>query len=202
MKKLILMVVAVAAMATTSAFAQLQFGAKVGANLSNFAVSEGDGPDMKIGFNLGATVDFGFTDELFLFSGLELTQKGAKESFDYGEKVTVKYRPLYLQIPIHIAYKFDLGSVKIVPEAGPFLAIGIAGKIVSDAKDSDSVNFFDKEEGFTDKRFDLGIGAGVGVEFGQFGVKLGYDYGLMNIIDDDDVSIKNTNLYLSVGYKF
>ncbi|MDR0872687.1 MAG: PorT family protein [Prevotellaceae bacterium] len=203
MKKVLLTVVAVATMATTSAFAQegLQFGVKVGANVSNFATDDDGDLKAKLGFNVGATVDYGFTENLFLVSGLEITQKGARvEEKLLGETYKLRYRPLYLQIPIHFAYKYDLGSVKLTGEVGPYLAFGIAGKVAPN--EGDKEDFFGKD-GITEKRFDAGLGLAIGAEFGHFGAKIGYDYGLVNLYDGEgDGKIHNSNAYLSVGYRF
>jgi hypothetical protein len=228
MKKIFLTFVAVAAIAT-SAFAQagaLQFGVKAGVNLSSVS---GDVEDVKskIGFNVGVTVDYGFTDNLFLLSGLELTQKGYKVEEEYSEdypgasvnvKSTVTSSPLYLQIPIHIAYKLDLGSVKLVPEVGPYVAFGIAGKtkvktelssdnqavldLIGDTSSEEDGDFFGSEDEGGAKSFDFGIGLGIGAEFGKLGAKIGYDLGLTSLSYNKDFSVKNGNFYLSVGYKF
>jgi len=207
MKKLLLLV-AVLTFTVGSALAQgFQFGAKVGGNFSN-VVGGGDYTKYnkgKIGFNVGATVDYGFNEKMFLFSGLELTTKGFKidESF---AKLTAN--AMYLQLPIHFAYKIAVGSgpVKLVPEAGLYVAYGIGGKVKTElfGEEEKDDYFGDPKKGYC-KAFDLGVGAAFGAEFGKIGVKVGYDYGLLNMVDDEDDSKyknMNSNVYLSVGYKF
>ena len=51
------------------------------------------------------------------------------------------------------------------------------------------------------KRFDFGLGLKAGVEFFQkYQVSIGYDWGLLDNIEDS--GNKNRNLMLSVGYFF
>jgi len=69
-------------------------------------VSAGESGDMKIGPVAGVTVDYGSTENLFLLSGLDFS---VKEFKDYDEYCKVALNPLYLQVPIHAAYKFSVG---------------------------------------------------------------------------------------------
>jgi len=170
------------------------FGVRGGANLSSF---NGDISKTKYIFKyqVGATVDIGFTDNIYLITGLDLQTKGTKSKPKLGPDV--KYNPMYLSIPIHAGYKFDVGSnSRIVVEAGPYVAYGISGKIKGDGK---KVNFFGDDRF---KRFDFGLGAGVGYEYSHFVVKGGYDFGLINISDMKGVKARNHNAYLTVGYRF
>lgn len=197
MKSLLVAVVAI--LAVTSLNAQenkLTFGVKAGMNLSNFT---GDADmDAKIGFNAGVTMDYAITNEMYVLTGLELNSKGAKQSLE-GDKVTMNL--LYLQLPVHFGYKLQVAeATKLVFHAGPYVGFGVAGKS-SATVDGEKV----KEDSFGDegfKRFDFGLGLGVGAEFGKIGVGLGYDFGLLNIIDANGASVKNGNFYVSVGYKF
>lgn len=109
---------------------------------------------------------------------------------------------MYLQMPVHFAYKLDVApATRVVFHAGPYVAYGVGGKMSSTiGKITSSVNTFDKNLGF--KPFDAGLGLGVGAEFGQFLVDLGWDMGLVNISRDKNGSVKTQNAYLSVGYKF
>ncbi|MCD7901539.1 MAG: PorT family protein [Bacteroides sp.] len=176
----------------------LSFGLKAGMNLSNMS-GDFDDMDAKIGYNVGITVDYGFTENWYLLSGLELTAKGAK--FDEGG-YELKFNPLFLQLPLHAAYKFPVGdNLKIVVNAGPYLAYGIGGKIKeNDGGDKEDWDFFGSEDDGGCKRFDFGLGVGGGVEFGKFKVGIGYDFGLTDL--GRDVEIKTRNGYLTVGYKF
>ena len=186
--------VAVATIFASSAYAQsaagdLKFGVNAGLNLSNFDV-DGDGPDSKIGFQVGATVDYFLTDDIFLQSGLSFTTKGAKEG-------DVSANPMYLQLPVRAGYLFPVSDeLSVNVNFGPYVAYGIGGKFDNgDVK----VDYFDDNT----KKFDMGLGAGVGAEYNSIVVNLGYEYGLVNIYDGEgDGKTKNLNAFLTVGYKF
>ena len=174
----------------------LQFGVKAGVNLSNFT-GDYESKDAKVGFNAGLTVDYALSPEIYLLSGLEFTTKGAK--FKDEDNASVTANSYYLQLPIHLGYKFKVADdTKLVLHAGPYLAYGVGGKIKTKLGSlSTETDFF--EDGV--KRFDAGLGLGAGVEFGKFSVGLGYDFGLTKLADGDG-SPKNMNASLSVGYKF
>ncbi|SBW03388.1 conserved exported hypothetical protein [uncultured Dysgonomonas sp.] len=191
----------------------LTFGVKGGMNISNFS---GDFQDTKakIGFNAGVTLDFALTNDLYLLTGLEFTSKGTKVNEDTNLKMNLSY----LQLPVHAGYKLTVANdTRIVFHAGPYIAYAADGKWkVKGIEDSVGV-FGDEAEaaGLKMKRFDFGLGFGVGAEFGQFNAGLNCDFGLVNIadfgmldfpgfgeIDASNVSVKNMNVGISLGYKF
>jgi len=200
--------VAVALLVNISANAQipLEFGVKAGVNMSNFG---GDSKDIeaKAGFNIGVTVDYAISSELYVLSGLELTTKGAKSktTTPFGKKQETTMNPMYLQLPVHLGYKLEIApETKLVFHAGPYIAYGIGGKNKTSIKDDD-VTHSTESKFFGDKgcdKLDLGVGLGVNVEFGKIGVGLGYDFGLNNISGNSSAKMKNQNTYLTVGYKF
>lgn len=175
----------------------LTFGVKAGMNLSNVG-GDADGTDAKIGFNAGVTMDYGFTPDIYLLTGLELTTKGYKADDDFSSNL------MYLQLPVHVGYKLAVtDATKIVFHAGPYIAYGIGGKTKFN-EDGEKYKY-DSFDAF--KKFDFGLGLGVGAEFGKLGVGLGYDFGLLNIMDSEiaeleDITVRNMNAYLTVGYKF
>lgn len=182
----------------------ITFGVKAGVNLSNFS---GDVEDTssKIGFNIGITTDYSLTTDLYILTGLELTMKGSKaDGIIEGIKVTEKTNPMFLQLPVHLGYKFVVAEdTKIVLHTGPYIAYGIGGKIKYEAKEggvtsNTEVDFFGDD---LFKRFDFGLGLGAGAEFGKIGVGLGWDFGLANLARED-AKIRTMNGYLIIGYKF
>jgi len=192
----------------------LTFGVKAGMNLSNFSGDGAKGSDAKVGFNVGLTLDYAFSQDLYLMTGLEFSMKGAKDEGPVSEgdvsfngKETSN--PMYLQIPIHIGYKFPVtDNTNLVLHVGPYVAYGIAGKYKLDGIGTvgdvsghikPEIDFFSDDRA---KRFDFGLGLGIGVEFGKFGVGLGYDLGLLNISQYKEAKVRNMNAYLTVGYKF
>lgn len=196
-KTTILAVILLVSVTASSQEKPLTFGVKGGLNLSNFG-GDVEEADAKVGFNIGGTLDYMISQGFYLQSGLELTTKGAKSKED---GVSFSINAMYLQLPVHAAYKVDVAeTTKISFFAGPYFAYGIGGKTsVKESGVSVSVDTFQKD---LLKSFDLGIGGGVAAEFNnKIVLSLGYDFGLANISDTDG-SVKNRNAYLTLGYRF
>lgn len=200
MKKFLL--TAVLGMFALAGFSQVKWDAKVGMSMTNLT-GDMDG-DMKIGYNVGVGMDYAFSEDWSLQSGLNFTGKGAK---DEGVKVKMNY----VELPILAAYKFALGeNMKFVVNAGPYLAVGLGGKMTVDGEDGGSVKLFSKEDGAEEalmKRFDLGIQYGIGLEVGEhYLVNLTGQNGFINPLNDkvwgEELSTKNMAFFISVGYRF
>jgi len=198
-KRISTLVLAMAALVvcTGSLKAQDKFvtlGVKAGANLSSFS-GDINKTSYVFKYQFGVTADFAFTENFYVITGLDLQTKGTKSK--PKNSANIKFNPMYLQMPIHAAYKFDIApGTRLVAEAGPYLAYGISGKMKGGGE---------KENIFGDnrfKRFDFGLGAGVGVELNKFVIKGGYDFGLIDICKIDGVKARNHNAYLTVGYHF
>ena len=196
--KLTFLFVAMFAVATV-AQAQVALGVKAGVNASNFYGSELNNNNAKIGFNAGISADYDFTYNMGIQTGLFATTKGYKNGdLNYSDNL------VYLQIPVHFAYKVDVTpGTRVFLHAGPYAAYGIAGKR-SDSYRSleDSSNKVFGSGVLQYKAFDAGLGIGAGVELGQLFFDLGWDMGLVDISQVSNRSRKNQNAYLSVGYKF
>jgi len=177
----------------------VSLGVKGGMNLSNFS-GDLDHTSTKVGFNAGLVIDIDLPlTNLGLTTGVEFTTKGAKIDKKHlmNTDKDVTFNAMYLQLPIHANYKISVApATKVVFHAGPYFAYGIGGKTKIDG---DKYDTFDDDNM---KRFDFGLGLGAGVQVWKFGVDLGWDFGLTNISDDSDISVKNRNAYLSVSYRF
>ena len=207
MKKIRLFLVLAMLAVVTAVSAQVSLGVKGGVNMSNFYADELDDKNVKIGFNVGLLADIDFSYNSAIQTGLFFTTKGAKYSPSIGSvNADVTINPMYLQLPVHYAYKVDVTpGTRVVFHAGPYAAYGVGGKTklsgsLGDYSGETEFDVFGDEGSL--KRFDAGLGLGVGAEFGPILVDLGWDMGLVNISDSNDGEIKNQNAYLSVGYKF
>ena len=183
------------ALVSIVSYSQISWNAKVGMNMSNFT---GDmDTDMKIGFNVGVGMEYQFSDMWSIQPSLMISQKGGKYDED-GE--TVKFNPMYLEIPVLAAARFAVtDNQNVVVKAGPYFAFGVAGKVkVGDEKG----DFFgDGDDQYGGKRFDCGIGVGVAYEINKFFIDLTGEFGLTKIYEGDGAP-KNINFSIGVGYKF
>jgi opacity protein-like surface antigen len=155
-----------------------------------------------LGFQLGVGMDYGFSENWSLQSGLMISSKGYKVK-DYA-----KVRPIYLDIPILAAYKFNISdNTKFVINAGPYLAFGLGGKCKFD--EGGDYKLFKGEDGEDAKysRFDLGIQYGIGLEIGDhYLVNLTGQNGFISPFDYPDGydgdKPKNMTFSIGVGYRF
>lgn len=199
MKKLFSLLV-IAIIGINSVNAQALSG-EVVAGLNIADVSE---LDSRIGFHVGVMGTYGFSNEFngtYAKAGALLTLKGGQ--LDYGSLLKANLDAYYLEIPIHIGYKHSFNEkFAIFGEFGPYVGIGLFGKSKIESEgESISVDTFSDEGGV--KRFDMGLGFRLGTEINKLiPISVGYDFGLANINNEDGGTVKNSNLTISVGYKF
>lgn len=186
-----------------------KLGVTAGFNASTFSH---DGYNSLCGFQVGldAMVDMSsLLNNTYLRTGLQVVRKGAKVDYtredpiDALVDVKTKYRPVYLQIPIHYGFGYVVETDCVFfGELGPYVALGVGGKerttstyAYGDYKVKTSDHFFDHAD-----RFDLGFGFHAGVILCKdHQVSLGYDFGLLNMSDN---YAQNRNFMLSYTYYF
>ncbi len=209
MKK-VLCVIVFAVLALSMQAQKLNYGVRAGMNMTNLNEDNVD-YKMRVGFHIGAAVDYELKSSMFLESGLYLTTKGAKlDGSDEDEKYEEKTNIMYLQLPVLFSYKYDLGSddLKLHGKIGPYFALGLAAKIKSEYKYADESEketikgFGDGDDKTGIKRGDAGLMLGVGLSKGNYYVGLNYELGLTNINAYDGDKIHTRNFNISLGYNF
>lgn len=211
------------------------FGAKAGfvfSDLSNYPYET----KMKHAFTGGLTFDYFLNSDLYLSSAIEFANKGAKfdllnNNEEQGTSVSIKESTVaasYLQVPVHLGYKFDLSEkTRLMIQAGPYIAYGISGQtefgdevVLKTPGGTTTMNLNEYmrhlpynslidtwmrgKETFSDthfREFDWGIGIGLGVEYEHVNISFKYDFGLYDISRGDG-KVKNRNAYVTLGYKF
>ena len=216
MIKKVLMLVTMVALMSTVAFTQVSFGIRAGVNFQNINGKDFFGDKLEneliTGFHAGADVEIPVAPEFYFQTGLLFSTKGAKDSIG-------NINLGYLELPLHVVYKPQLGSGKLIVGFGPYVAYGITGKVKSDEGDMDIkfkgdlsadelVEVISGETIYM-KGFDAGADIFFGYEFAfKVTVQLNAQLGLLSMWpsyegDDDDESVfKNTGFGLSVGYRF
>ncbi len=197
MKKFLL--TAVLGMFALAGFSQVKWDVKAGMSMSN--MTETTDSKLKVGYTVGVGMDYAFSENWSLQSGLNFASKGAKVE-------GVKFNMHYVELPVLAAYKFAVAeNMKLVVNAGPYFACGLAGKM---SAEGESIKLFSKEEGAEKalmNRFDMGIQYGVGLEIAdRYLVNLTGQNGFLNTLNYEDVwgdaSSKNIAFSISVGYRF
>lgn len=171
-------------------------------------------PEVKYraGFHVSTGYEIPLNEHLSLEPRLQFNSKGVKMNFagfveDLDEEYefvysTSKMRLNYIEVPILIKGKFDIGGEKnIFFNFGPIFSVGLVAKYV---EKYDGMNYVDKgtvkfgEEGI--KRFDCGLKTEVGFEYKKYSAAMFFDQGLVNL-SGDFTKIRNRSLGISLGYK-
>jgi len=173
-------------------------------------------------FNAGIMGRLPIADMFSLESGLLLTGRGSKaETYLRGgaDYVKTKFNPLYLELPLNAVVKIPLGpkETNVFFNAGPYAAIGIAGKSRRDSKflgvtTSETSDIkFSNDDPFTSqqddaaydklKRFDFGLNFGGGFQFQHFIIKANYGLGLAKINStQSDNTANDKNKYRTLSF--
>ena len=202
-----------------------------GMNISNFRQPNSlvDGlTDPKAGFNLGVRGEYMLPScyGVFVNLGVNYTMKGAKmdvaASLPDDYSCTVKYRPCYIEIPLHVGYRFNvLDNLGVFADFGPYFAIGVNGKekteFEGDAVEDYSKKFFRNSKMILGEiqRYDFGLGFRVGAEYANHhSLNFSFDWGLTDmyrdsyrrkIFNNDHYELrkmKNFNAGITYGYRF
>src|ERR1044072_7239482 len=135
--KVLLFALAATALSLTSkAQDKTTFGVRAGVNFQNLTVNLGDDDDLetklKPGFNIGVNAEIPVATDFYLQPGLLFTTKGAKLKDE-----DVKFNISYVEVPINFLYKPTLGDGKMLLGFGPYIGIGVGGKVKGDGEDID-----------------------------------------------------------------
>ncbi len=224
--KLKTLVIAIIVFAT-KVDAQL-FYAQGGLNLANITKTNDGHTETNntlVSFNAGFIGRFGLSKSIDLESGLLLTGKGSKaETYFNGGNDYVKstFNPLYLEVPINVIVNIPMEkSTGLFFNAGPYIAMGIAGKSKTNSKigvlstSSSKTISFSNDNPFTSqqddaaydklKRFDFGANIGGGFQFEHLILKVNYGMGFAKINSTESNNTANDKnkyrtLSFSVGF--
>ena len=170
------------------------YGIRLGVNFAGIGGDFNDNPGTKVGMNLGGVIGLRLSQStpVFLESGLYYSERGAKDGKD-------KASLTYLELPVLIKYGIQTGGDFVVlPYIGPYFSYGIAGKTkIKEAGINDSsYEFF--------KHGDMGFKLGCGAEYNNLYAELGYQFGVANILEDNeaDGEARNHAFYINVGVNF
>ncbi len=202
---------------------------KAGLNSANISITDDgrvdDAKSLK-SFHVGFIGDMHLGSILSFQPGILFTGKGSKTQT--GQETDANYfkstaNPFYLELPDNLVLKFPLAAnAKIYAGAGPYFAVGIAGKnkvegkvggVAFESKDNiewsnDDPTTFNFEEGAglgILRRFDYGLNALAGVEFDKLVLGVGYGHGLAKIQSGSENSNddnKHRVWSFSAGFRF
>ena len=202
--------------------AQPRIGVTAGGTASNISRDNGQFTarcDWRFGFEAGVVADFGITNNFSVIPELLFAQRGTINTMRDKSTYTLNY----LQLPVNFAYKLNVGhNSKLMVFAGPYAGYGLSGSLkgpVHISVGNESLGSIDikipfefqtKEQDYENleelkmyfKPLDFGINAGLGYEVGNMFFKAQYNHGFTNYSNDKNVSFKNLNISISIGYFF
>lgn len=200
-----------------------------GLNLANVSITDNgriDDAKALTSFQAGIIGDISLAEFIALQSGLLVTGKGTKSQD--GDPSDANYfkattNPIYIEVPLNLIFKGPIGlNTKFFAGAGPYLAIGVAGKNKTEGKflgtsfssekdiewsDDDPTTFnYEEGAGFgIMKRFDYGLNGIAGIETKNIVLSVNYGLGLAKLQSGSNSSEDDNNkhrvLSFTVGFK-
>lgn len=196
---------------------------RAGVNLANVSITESgniDDANMLISLQAGIYGDIPVSDFLSIQPGLLLNGKGSKT--ESGNPSNANYyratsNPWYVEIPVNVVLKAPMNKEsKFFAGAGPYVAMGIAGKRKAEGKvlgvsfnREDDIEFSNDdpttsgEEGAGFgilKRFDYGFNGIVGIEGKSAMFSINYGLGLAKLQSGTTNNTDNNNKHRVLSF--
>ena len=167
------------------------------------------------GFHAGGNIILSFGPDLYLQPGFLFSVKGARQDI-ITDNITKTTRLSYIEVPVSVLFRPQLGDGHILLGAGPYAAYGVMGKertktgaITTELTVKYLNNAADKPTSYVYYRgLDAGANIFVGYElYGGLFCQLNAQMGLLKLncdydLPNDQASKTNTGFGLSVGYRF
>lgn len=199
-----LLLVFVVISAVSSKGNAVEIETRAGLNVSGFLKTSGT--QAKVGAHVGALVGFRICDWFYIQPGVVLDGKGTVLKMYQGYNTSVT--GYWLDIPLHASFRVPISDsgIRLCLNVGGYYGVGLFGKTtLKKAGVSASINTFGEydvngrpHEIMT--RQDLGLSFGIGAEYRQLYFGLGYQQGLVDLLENS--GSKNIVGSLSLGYRF
>lgn len=189
----------------------ISFVAQFGLNATNLRVKDIAATDMnpKAGFNASMHFEYVLPQcyGIYVNAGLEYSMKGGREDIivlddQLNESTaTAVARPMYLSIPIHVGYRYDvMEDLGVYADFGPYFALGTNGKHIlkfDDYREDVKFGMFGNKNNpnsFEMQRADFGLGFRFGAEYAHhYNLIFSFDWGLTNMLTQEQQHVLFTN---------
>lgn len=217
MKKTFFLLAILAALVPAGRAQFLNYGFRAGTGMGVY-VDDISKNSPIMAFNLGAFVNFGFTngqslmaENFLLQTGLNVVCRGSRFSdvLEKGLSLSVDegyYKAWYVQLPILATVRYELlirdPGHFILFQVGPAVSYGIIGQYheskISPYMPQRTWNYEDNGDAFSNEhnplnRLDVGAIIGVGYERHDLSVMLHLDYGFLAVSKEDDILKQSLN---------
>jgi len=197
MKKFFVLIAA--AIVSMSAMAQVQFGAKVGFDMTNFWGEDVE-HGMKPSYQAGLVMEYKFSPKFAIAPEVVFASQGGKfkaiemQLFGLDVSKNVTFNTNYINVPVMLKYYV---SPAFSIDFGPQVGFNVYSKV--------SVEGYDKAYDLKDNTkgvdFGLGLGGTYNLTENAF-VQARYTMGMTKVFDGDYNKEKNGNIQIAFGMKF
>ena len=199
MKKLFVLIAA--AIVCMSASAQVQFGAKVGVDATNFWGK--DTPHgMQLNYQAGLVMEYKFSPKFAIAPEVVFAAQGGKDNaylLEVGDmtiKKDMTYHTNYINVPVMLKY---YATPNFSIDFGPQVGFNVYSKYSLD--DVDDFKAVDLKDMTNTVDFGLGLGGTYNLTDNAF-VQARYTLGLTKVFDVENSKGKNGNIQVAFGMKF
>ena len=168
---------------------------KAGLGLDSFTGKDVEDAKYLTGFSAVVGFEQPLTEAFVFGAELGAQTRGMKNTYD---KYTVKTVFYDLTISPFVGYHFAAGTLDIEPHVGLVASYDLSGRIKDD-DDSHKIDF-DEDLGDDFQRLGVAVNPGVTAWFGQFGVDLTWQRGLLAI--DKDIKGYDNQFLVRFAYRF
>ena len=213
-----------------TSYAQSSIGVQAGMNFSNVRMTDEQGnsssTESNPGIRIGLTADFRVADDFYVQPAIFYSEKGFKQkSGGYGGTATnFRVKANYLELPVNLLYRPQLGNIGISIGAGVYGGYGTGGNWKSDSGvligdiqigsegnvvfNNDGWEGGDLESYMYGRPVDYGTNFLLGYQLmQQLSVQVQAQVGLADLTPkygdfQPERKLKNRNFAVSLGYRF
>lgn len=161
---------------------------------------------------IGGTVEYNLEYNFSVLTGAlyNVAYSDKIQRYPYSQFVTYSTWGHALEIPVRITYSIPVNkNLKFFAFAGPNISVGIVQNTYAKSKMSATSNiFYNVTPGKTDaykssiQRINLQLGAGGGIQWKDYQVKGGYDFGINNLDRVGPGKLYQKGWFSSFAYQF
>jgi hypothetical protein len=151
-------------------------------------------PTMPLGIHFGRVFEIPVAGGLTFNPGILFSAKGTDYKTDSAD---FSLSPIYIEVPVNVAYSIGSGSIRFLVFGGPYFALGVGGTKLESGHGLKDLRFGTGDNKDL-KSFDLGFNFGIGVSVKKFQVSAQYGLGLTNVSSDTSGSSEMKNKVIGV----
>jgi hypothetical protein len=152
------------------------------------------------GIHFGLLLPLPIVDHFSVQPGIMFSSKGASYMVD---TVDISISPIYLEIPVNLAFDLGTDAFSVTLIAGTYFSCGVGGNKIESGGAAQEI-FYGSGESKDLRLLDFGINLGAGIKIKGFLISARYGYGLTNLYPDDssDTELNNRVIGISLTSSF